>query len=174
MRFIQLRSAPAQNAGPLPASTTTRTLSSFSSSEKVLVRTVISRSSKALRSSGRLSVTRAIPFSTSTFSMARSSHSEDAELGVFDGRVERCGNRKAEQAARIGGVDHAVVPESRARVVGMALALVLLANRRLELVLGFTRWKIPFDGGEDARRLLATHDGDASVGPHPQEARRVG
>src|SRR6185295_13734471 len=70
MRFIQLRSAPAQNAGPAPASTTARTVSSFSKSSKALVRSAINTSSNALRTSGRLSVTMAtvLRFSTIRFS----------------------------------------------------------------------------------------------------------
>ena len=60
MRFIQLRSAPAQNAWPLPASTTTRTDASFVQRRRnACVSSAISASSNALRSSGRLSVTRA-------------------------------------------------------------------------------------------------------------------
>src|ERR1043165_6195494 len=34
--------------------------------------------------------------------------------------------------------------------------------------------KVALDRGEDACRLLAAHDRDARVRPHPQEARRVG
>ena len=66
MRFIQLRSAPAQNAGPLPASTTARTASSSSSALKVAASAAISASSKALRTSGRFSVTVATPPRVST------------------------------------------------------------------------------------------------------------
>src|SRR3989304_4107491 len=70
MRFIQLRSAPAQNAEPAPASTMTRTASSFSIARKTLVKSAIKTSSKALRTSGRLSVTMAteLRFSTIRFS----------------------------------------------------------------------------------------------------------
>src|SRR3954469_17742368 len=71
MRFIQFRSAPAQNAGPLPASTTARTDASWSSSLKVLVSWAMSASSKALRTSGRFSVTRATPAFFSTLINAR-------------------------------------------------------------------------------------------------------
>ncbi len=70
MRFIQLRSAPAQNAGPLPASTTARTLSSASSSRRAVVSALISASSKALRISGRSSVTRATAPLCKTFSIS--------------------------------------------------------------------------------------------------------
>src|SRR6185503_4987177 len=70
MRFIQFRSAPAQNALPAPASTMTLTASSFSMSWKAFVRSAIRTSSKALRTSGRLSVTMAtvLRFSTIRFS----------------------------------------------------------------------------------------------------------
>ena len=52
MRFIQFRSAPAQNALPAPASTTARTVSSLSRSKKTLVKFEIKTSSNALRTSG--------------------------------------------------------------------------------------------------------------------------
>src|SRR5689334_10927969 len=70
MRFIQFRSAPAQNALPAPASTIARTASSFSISSKTLVKSAIRTSSKALRTSGRLRVTMAtvLRFSTIRFS----------------------------------------------------------------------------------------------------------
>src|SRR4051812_13328843 len=71
MRFIQLRSAPAQNAGPLPASTTARTETSASICWKVLVSSAISASSKALRTSGRFSVMRPTPPFFSTVSNGR-------------------------------------------------------------------------------------------------------
>src|SRR3954462_6919392 len=71
MRFIQFRSAPAQNAGPLPASTTARTDESWSSSLKVLVSWAMSASSKALRTAGRFSVTRPTPAFFSTLINAR-------------------------------------------------------------------------------------------------------
>src|SRR5688572_7639062 len=127
MRFIQLRSAPAQNAGPLPASTTARTALLFSISRKVLLSKAMRASSKALRSSGRSRVTRATPLLMSTFSMvawwrgAWTLHTEDTEPGVFDRRVERGGNGETEEAARVRRVDHAVVPEPRARVIRMSL-----------------------------------------------------
>src|SRR6185369_12836145 len=70
MRFIQLRSAPAQKATPAPASTMSRTVSSCSISRNVRVRSAIRTSSKALRTSGRFSVTMAtvLRFSTIRFS----------------------------------------------------------------------------------------------------------
>src|SRR3954468_10743830 len=71
MRFIQLRSAPAQNAGPSPASTTARTETSASICWKVLVSLAISASSKALRTSGRFSVMRPTPPFVSTVINAR-------------------------------------------------------------------------------------------------------
>src|SRR6266436_3673026 len=53
--FIQLRSAPAQNTLPRPASTTARTTGSRSSSPKAAESSAIIDSLKALRTSGRLS-----------------------------------------------------------------------------------------------------------------------
>ena len=78
-------------------------------------------------------------------------------------------------------VDDAVVPEPCGRVVGAALLLVLLADRLAERLLVLGRPLEParlelvaVDRGEHRRRLLAAHDRDARVGPHPEEARRVG
>src|SRR5260221_9764783 len=140
MRFIQLRSAPAQNAGPLPARITTRMDLSFSTSENASFRREMSASSNALRTSGRLSVRRATPSFLSTSSITFclcALHPKYAELRFFDRGVERGRDRQAQQAARVGRVDDAVVPQPRAGVVGVALGLVLLADRFLELLLRF-------------------------------------
>ena len=78
-------------------------------------------------------------------------------------------------------VDDPVVPQARGGVVGMALALVLGADRRLERAL---RRRAPAaaaaldavapHGGEHVGGLLAAHDADARVRPHPQKARSEG
>src|SRR6185503_9958368 len=59
-------------------------------------------------------------------------HPEDAEARVFRGGVGADGKCQSEDAAGVRGIDHAVVPKARRGVIGMALALVLLADRRLE------------------------------------------
>jgi hypothetical protein len=64
IRFIQLRSAPAQNTFPRPASTTARTAGSASSTPNAAVSSAIMVSLKALRTSGRLSQSTATPCST--------------------------------------------------------------------------------------------------------------
>src|SRR5947207_385493 len=56
----------------------------------------------------------------------------------------------------------------------MALALVLVADWLLEFLLLLFRGEISPHGSEYARGLLAAHDRDARVGPHPQHARTVG
>src|SRR5688500_13372202 len=134
MRFIQFRSAPAQNAAPFAASTTARTCASASSSANVVLSEAISASSNALRTSGRLSVTRA---TRSFFSMVRleviewlTSHPEQAEARLADRRVQRRRQAEREQAPRVERIDDSVVPQARARIVGMPLQLVLLADRR--------------------------------------------
>src|SRR3569832_934072 len=63
MRFIQLRSAPAQKAGPVPARTMQRTSGRAPYSATVAESSAITSSLKALRTSGRLSVTVAMPAS---------------------------------------------------------------------------------------------------------------
>src|SRR3954468_2656790 len=177
MRFIQLRSAPAQKAGPFPARTSTRIALSFLMSSKTFFNWEIKESSNAFLTSGRFRVTQATPSFFSTRSITSclcASHPKDAELRLFDRGVQGCGDGEAEQAPGIGRIDDAVVPEPRARIVGMALGLVLLAQRLLEGFLVLFRFEIAADGSEDARRLLTAHDRDAGVRPHPQETRRVG
>src|SRR5690606_34289298 len=79
-----------------------------------------------------------------------------------------------EQSPGVGGIDDTIVPKAGARVIGMALALVLLADRLLEGFLFLLRGKSALHGGEHACSLLAAHDRNARVRPHPQEARRIG
>src|SRR5690242_16032068 len=62
----------------------------------------------------------------------RPSHPEDAVADVVEGGAGAGGQRETEHAAGVGGVDHAVVPEPGGGVVGVALLLVLVADRRLE------------------------------------------
>src|SRR5207237_2423089 len=88
----------------------------------------------------------------------------------------RRGDRSTWDSAGLVGVDYAVVPQPRGGVPGIALRLVIVADRLLE---GFRLLRRPFvsitvDGGEDACRLLAPHDADATIGPGEQEARAVG
>src|SRR5256885_9681954 len=130
-------------------------------------------SSNAFRTSGRSSVTRPTLPSISTFNMARTSHPEDTEAGVLYRSVERRRDREAQQAARVRRIDDAVVPQPCAGVVGVALALVLLSDRLLESFFLSRGRKVAAHRGEHRGRLLAAHDGDAGVGPHPQEPRRV-
>src|SRR5690349_8545960 len=141
MRFIQFRSAPAQKDGPEPASTTMRTASSASMVRSASVSSTMSVSSKALWRSGRLSVTRPIgPWRSMASAVDTGSgtgggeglHPEDTEPRVFQRGVAGGSERQPEDAAGVGGVDHAIVPEARGGVVRMALALVLLADGRLE------------------------------------------
>src|SRR3954467_9979117 len=163
MRFIQFRSAPAENDLPAPESTTMRTESSPSISRKDWVSSAMSASSNALWRSGRLRVMRPTgPWC----SMAREvmSHAEDAEVRRLLGRVARHREREAEDAARVRRVDDAIVPEARGGVIGVALALVLLADRRLELLLLVLRPgallrldAVAPHGGEHAGGLLAAH-----------------
>src|SRR5215467_16384302 len=109
-------------------------------------------------------------------------HPEDAEpRGLGRRRIEPGGERKPQDRARVGRVDDAVVPDARGGVIGMPLAFVLLAKRRLERLLvrgapgtalGLGRFLA--QEPEHARSLLAAHDRDARVRPHPEKARSVG
>src|SRR5574343_487131 len=183
-RRIQLRSAPAEKLLPRPARTADRTSASASRATKAAVSSEIRVSSKALWRSGRFIQTVATgPFSSISraVNMRCSLHPEDAELGFFGRGVHRGGEAQAEHAAGVGRIDDAVVPEAGGGVVGVALGLVLLADRRLEgfflfgapgLAAGFEA--IALDGGEHAGRLFAAHHRDAGIRPHPQETRAVG
>src|SRR4029077_1066919 len=105
---------------------------------------------------------------------------KDAESRLLDRCIQGCRNCEAEHAPCIDRIDDAVVPEARRRVVRMALALVLLADRRLERVFLFLRPglagcldAVAAHGREHTRGLLAAHHADARVRPHPEEARLV-
>src|SRR6202521_4025386 len=135
MRFIQFRSAPAENDFPAPDNTTTRMPSSASMERNASVSSAMTASSNALWRSGRFMVTSPIGpcLSIATALIDSSpSHAEDAEARLLDGRVESRREGEPQDSARIDGIDDAVVPQPRRGVVGMALLLVLLANRGLE------------------------------------------
>src|SRR4029453_16335526 len=83
-----------------------------------------------------------------------------------------------ESVGCIQRIDDAVVPQACGRVVGVALVLVLRADRRLEFlfVLGGPSTALGFDvvasyRGQHARGLLAPPSRDASLGTHPHETR---
>src|SRR5918993_3883212 len=63
------------------------------------------------------------------------SHPEDAVGRRGHRRVRGDREPHTEDAARVDRVDHAVVPQPRGGVVGRALALVLVADRRRERLL---------------------------------------
>ena len=83
------------------------------------------------------------------------------------------GKAQRDDPAGVGGVDDAVVPQPRAGIIRMALALVTLADRSLERsFVGGAGEAARFDRGQHRRRLFAAHDADPGVRPHPQEPRR--
>src|SRR4051794_37847787 len=107
---------------------------------------------------------------TRTVSNIRHSHPEDAVAELAQRRVGARRQGQPEHGAGRGGVDHAVVPEPGGGVVGMALVLVLLADRRLERLLLLGRpllaaglEAVAADLREHAGRLLAAHDRDPGV-----------
>src|SRR3546814_3545496 len=57
--------------------------------------------------------------------------------------VQRCRKSQPEHIARLRGVDDAIVPQARGGVIGVALILIFLADRRLE---GFGFLRRPFVG----------------------------
>ncbi len=96
MRFIQLRSAPAEKLLPSEASITTRTLASLPTCSNAAESSAMMASSKALCLSGLFMVMVATPRSSTRvttvvfvsviFYLAKSGglHSEDTKLGVLD------------------------------------------------------------------------------------------
>src|SRR6202048_965553 len=183
--FIQLRSAPAQKLFPRPSSTSTRMPVSASKVRTTCVSSAIRVWSNALCTSGRLSATRAIAPATVTSSVeyvavgsVMALHPEHAEPGRLDRFVQRRRDREPEHLAGVRGIDHTVIPQACAGVVRMAFAFVLLADRRLErgLFVGAPRGSLGFQGAtadcrQHSRRLFASHDRDARIGPHPEKAR---
>src|SRR5690606_9638150 len=189
MAFIQLRSAPAEKDLPAPVSTTTRTASLPSRSRSVAVSSAITSALKALCRSGRLSVSVATPRSSISLRIHGSlmrlllhpEHAVARRRCMAREAVHGGSQRQPEHAARVGGIDDAVIPQPRGSVVGMALALVLLEDRLLEPFLFLGRpllaargGAVAPDGGEHGGGLFAAHQRDACIRPHPQEARAIG
>src|SRR3546814_20444635 len=78
-------------------------------------------------------------------------------------------------------IDDAVVPQPGRRIIGMALLLILGADRSLESLLVVRRpvvaprgAAVAADGGEPLGRLPAAHPRDAPFRPQPTEHRAVG
>ena len=84
------------------------------------------------------------------------------------GRETECQDRP-----RVHRIDHAVIPEPSRRIIRRALGLILRADLRLELLSGRLALERA-DEREHRRRLLAPHDADPGVRPHPELARPVG
>src|SRR5215472_11644795 len=108
-------------------------------------------------------------------------HAEHAKARLLLRGVAHHRERERQYAARVGGVDHPVIPQTRRGVIRGSLPLVLLADRLLEgLLLRFgplapSRFELlALHGCEDARRLFPAHHRDARVRPLEQETRSVG
>src|SRR6185437_2240560 len=113
-------------------------------------------------------------------SMMPHSHPKHPEPRPPHRRIERGGKRQRQHAAGFGRRNDAVVPQPRGGEIRIALALELLAQRRLErlLLVGAPAFALAFDivaldGGEHRGRLLAAHHRDARVRPGEQKTRRV-
>src|SRR5580658_1606637 len=108
-------------------------------------------------------------------------HAEHAEARRLLRGVAYRRQAKAQHAPGVTWVDDPIVPQPRRGIIGMPLALVLLADRALEGLLILLRplpraafELIALDGRQHARRLLPAHDGNTRVRPLEQEARRIG
>ena len=127
MRRIQFRSAPAQKAGPSAASTTARTSARLAASWKAAVISAITSSLKALRTSGRLSVSvSTAPFvgglkCWSSWRYIRNTPNFVSGIGAFSAALRPSASTRRVSAGSITPSSH-----SRARgVVRVALVLVL-------------------------------------------------
>src|SRR5512134_849445 len=184
-------SAPAQKFLPAPVMTTARTLGVDSSFLSVAVSASTISASKALCTSGRFSITVALPSASiwesifwlmvwGRFKRRTLSHAENAEARLLDWRGEARRDSERQGVARLPGIDDAVVPQPGGGVVGARLARVLLHDRRLECILllpapllAALLERFALHLREHAGSLLAAHDRDPGVGPRPQEPRRV-
>src|SRR5687767_4735508 len=133
MRDIHCRSAPAQNDDPAPRSTTTRIDPSVGTVAAHDDKSRMRSSLKALRTSGRLSVTvvTAPPDTDSvviTLFSATPLHPEDAEPRVAHGRVARRRQAERERIASQRRIEHAVVPQARGGVVRRSFVVILLKD----------------------------------------------
>src|SRR5690606_20436045 len=108
-------------------------------------------------------------------------HTKDAEPRVLLRRIERYGKCERPHHARIGRLDHTVVPPPRRRVVRVALQFVLRARigavffqrgfgHRLAARLGAFATHL----SQHVSGLFAAHYRDAGVWPHPQKMWIVG
>src|SRR5690349_15901987 len=95
-------------------------------------------------------------------------HPEHAELALLRRRVLRDRKAEPEHVAGFGGVDDAVVPKPRGRIIGAALMLELREDRRLEPLLVLFRPGLAIgleivapERREHVRGLLAAHDRNA-------------
>src|SRR5262249_14564863 len=151
-------------------STTRRMPSSASNERSASVSSAITASSNALWRSGRFIVTMPTgPWRSIAIALI-ASHPEYAEARFLGRGLHRDREREPQHAARVRGIDHAVVPQARGGVVRVALALVLVADRRLERLF-LVRGPLPLlrldavapHGREHGGGLLAAHHGDARV-----------
>src|SRR5437868_5258540 len=61
------------------------------------------------------------------------SHAEQAETRLSRYRgIERRGKGQSQTITRLSRIDHAIVPQPRCRVIGIAFVLIFLADRRFE------------------------------------------
>ena len=105
---------------------------------------------------------------------AKRLHSENAELWPFDGCVAGRFNPKRDDASGIYGINNAVVPKARGRIIRRAFIRVLCQNRSLEFggfriakALAFSRKLFLLYGQQNIGRLFAAHYAYSGIRPHP-------
>src|SRR5262249_29448447 len=173
IRFIQFRSAPAQNDFPLARRTITRTSSRWANSVNASVIRSTNSSLNALWMSGLSSSTDATCLLISISNMYL--HPEDTKPRFFT----RCihGRRYSERKyhARIRRIDNAIIPQPGRTVICVPLFCVFIKDRlhkfpllvrRQGFALGFEL--VDFHLKQYIGRLLATHYRNPRVWPHPE------
>src|SRR6218665_1580377 len=184
MRFIQPRSAPAEKLLPSERRTRRRTCGCLEKFSIAVFSALMRTSSKALWTSGRLSVSVATPRSSRVVSravMVVPLHAEHAELRVRNVGIEGGGNGQAKHVAGFGRVYHAVIPETGTGIGRLCFLGVLVYQGLPERYFFFRTPLHAFFGqrgffhiGEHAGGLLTAHDGNTGIGPHEQKAWLIG
>src|SRR5574337_616799 len=130
---IQPRSAPAQNVGPLPVRTITRTEWSCPNVSKASQTSATMRASNAFRRSGRFKVTLAPPSYNSTRidvgCFIRASHSKNREVRRADRRRHRDVKTQTENLPCSHRIDDPIIPETSGAEIRTALLLILGSYR---------------------------------------------
>jgi len=104
-------------------------------------------------------------------------HTEQTEVNILLSRSTTSSSQGlSNNLSSIFRSNHTIIPESSTAEVATTFVIVLLLNLILEGLNFLLRLTLELGVGEGEHSggLVATHHGDAAVGPHEQEARIVG